>query len=636
MPNNLKITELDFDSIKNQLIEYFSRTDSPFKDWDFTGSGLSHLLDVLAYNTTMNAMLAHSTANEAFLDSAQLRKNVVGRAKTLGYLPSSMSAARTYITLTGSDIASLTTVAKGTTFSTSVGGESFNFVTLSDFTGDFGPTASQREEILAYQGSVKTISSTFDASAERQKFIIPDTNIDISTLRVTTFPHSDTSSVTSYTQFVQLSNVTPTSQIYYISENSNGFYEIEFGDDVLGVKPQAGSVVQMEYLVTNGPSANGAVIFTLDSDLGFSEIEVDTATTSSIGGNRETIEEIRFNAPLSFTAQDRAVTADDYKSIILNQLESVNAVSVWGGEDNDPVDLGSVYISAKKPGDVNNTLSDDEKAQIIEVLEDKGVLTLTHKFADPEYIYLYFNLQSKFNPNLTSLDTNSMEASILKTIENFDNANLEDYNSVFRYSQFLAAIDNSSLAILNTSARLHAYKKFDYTTTTTEKLIDFTFELDDEEVDLVFTKSSGSFNIGGVEHYFGTVYKGNLEYWVVIWKYDGDNRSYYPEYGSSPATYYGIVNRESGICLLGDVSSPDFGSLSIVDSQYPTSSLPVIDSNVLDMKVHSRPSSNDVVAKRNSIVDIDEAESVIDAEVDLISLGGNSAVKSYKTFNRDA
>jgi hypothetical protein len=639
MANNIipNVTELDFDQIKQNLIDYFTRTDGPFKDWDFAGSGLQHILDVLAYNTHYNSMLAHLAANESFLGSAQLRKNVVARAKTLGYLPSSNAAARSTISLTGTDINTLTSVPKGTSFSSNVGGNSYSFITLSDVQGTFAPDDSQRKSLEVYQGSLKTVEYVFDASQDNQKFVIPDEDVDISTLSVSSVPNVNSSEVTSYSQFSLLSNLEPTSTVYFISENPNGLYEIEFGDDVIGLKPQSGAVVTIEYLVTDGDPANGAVTFTLDSDLGGS-IEVDTATTSSGGGPRETIEEIRFNAPLSFTSQDRAVTADDYKAIIKNQLESVDAVSVWGGEDNDPIDLGAVYISAKKPGDFNNTLSDVEKGDIKEVLENKGVLTLRHVFVDPEFIYLYFDLFSKFNSNLTSLTTDGMESSILSTITKFDTANLEDYNSVFRYSQFLQAIDNSSPAILSTSARVYAYKAFDFTTTTRNQLVNFTFSLDEDEEDVVSTKASSTsstFQIGGEDHFFGTTFKGNQEHWVTIWKKDGDNRSYYPNYTSTPDTYYGLVNHSTGVVLLGDVSDASFGDLAIVDSQYQTQQLPTITSNVSDMELHTRPSSNDVVARQNNIVKIDENESSITAEVDLISLGGNASVKGYTTHNRD-
>lgn len=625
----LNITELDFDNIKTAIKDYYRNGTSIFKDWDFEGSGLNIILDILAYNTHYNAMLAHLAANEGFLGSSQLRKNVVARAKTLGYLPHSVTASSANIHLTGADIGDLTEVPKKTRFTSTVSGIEYSFVTAASTTGSFaGDTDSQGDDktVKIFQGEFRSIRYTFSSSEKRQKFVIPDKNADISTkinasgdklLTVKTYPHTNTSNVTSYTQFTELSEITGTSNVFFITENSSGFYEIEFGDDVLGKKPDNASVVEIEYFVTDGADANGAGTFELVSTLSESEIEVNNghknSTISSGGGDRETIESIRVNAPISFTAQDRAVTVDDYKSIIQNN-SSAEAVSVWGGEDNDPVDLGSVYISAKYANDV--TLTSADKTTLGNILQDKGVLTLTHKFVDPDFVYLYFTLTSKYNSNLTDKSQADMVSSIRSTMTTFDNANLEDFNSIFRFSQFLQFIDNSDPAILSTIADVFCYKEVTTVEGTSSYTIDFKFQLEDTvQTDFI---TSDSFTINGSSYSLRTIDSGtndpNLKY-IVIQNTVGER---YTTVTGTDQTF-GEVDLQTGLLTLG--------------SPTPThTAFPDISPDKI--KIFSRPSSDDVIAKRNTVIQIDTDQSTVQALLDNIALSGNAGIKNYRTINR--
>jgi len=741
----LNVTELDFDTIKVNIKNYFKREGGAYRDWDFEGSGLNHLLDILAYNTHYNAILAHLAVNEGFLSSAQLRKNVVGRAKTLGYLPHSFSASTSTLTLSGSDISSLSTVPKNTIFTSSVGGNSYSFITTESFTGSFAPGAvPSRKEILVKEGSLKTVKYTYDASDTNRRYEIPDSNVDINAIKVTTFPNDNTSDATLYTRFTELSTATSTTDIYFIFENPNGFYEVEFGDGVVGKKPQAGAVIAIEYLSTSGADANGATTFNISSTLtnsvgvALADIVVDTATISSGGGDRETIEEIRFNAPLSFTSQDRAVTVDDYKTEILNASDAT-AVSVWGGEDNDPVDLGAVYISGKKSDD--SLLSLNEKASLRNLLRDKGVLTLRHVFLDPNFIYLYFDVFTRFNPNLTTLNSDSMASAILSTITNFDNANLQEYNSIFRFSKFLARIDATSPAILSTAARVYAYRNLvfnqkllesdiettdiidlsgrasatqflgaanytvgntfyfkdnvyrvkslnnpsaefgtagvepprdieldtDYTmgaaasgftyqyigkfsdvalSDAQKKLLklEFTFKLDSDEADIVYSKEGESFSVmGGINEYrFGTHrpegIRSGFALLTIYRKDDTSGERLY--YDGSPASdssttpkYFGIVHINKGIIFLGASAVTES---AIGTGAYTILKLTGIKSSGLTVKIFTRPASNDIASKRNFIIDIDETSTNVTAEIDTAALNVTSRISDdYITYNRD-
>ena len=786
----LNVTELDFDSIKQNIKDYYKRDGGPYKDWDFEGSGLNHLLDILAYNTHYNAILAHLTANESFIGSAQLRKNVVASAKTLGYLPRSFTAATTKIRLSGPDVESLATVPKNTVFSTSVGANSYDFINLNAVTGTFGTTG---EQIEVKQGTLRTVQYTYDNSDTNRRYEIPDSKVDVSTLRVTAFPHGNSSASTLYTKFTELSNVTASTDIYFVFENPNGFFEIEFGNDVIGKKPTSGSVISIEYLSTDGAAANGATTFNLKDTLtdsggsALNNIVVSGADISSGGGDRESIDEIRFNAPLSFTSQDRAVTVDDYRAQILNASDAT-AVSVWGGEDNDPVDLGAVYISAKQAD--NAVLTDSQKGDLRKLLRNKGVLTLRHEFVDPKFIYIYFDIFSKFNPSLTTLNADTLGAKIAAKVRKFDANALIEYNSIFRFSKFLSEIDNTSPAVLGTAARVYAYRKLELnqklfdTDTETSKVVDlsgrdvvqewkfnrffheddlfffgknvyrvtksgtsgenapktsesgksgtleykfeglfseksltlqerklvsfdFTFELDEEETDIVYSKgtSTDNFKIGGEIYRFGTQKLPNLPPNIValtIYRTVNDKRSHFSTGTEIPSIFYGLVNIATGVVYLGKPAAELAGVVNkrgaefVTEKEYrvgdifhitnhvyevtaaisggddatatsgttlPNNSkssglvsgeitykfireyiniqkLPNIDdadeNNPKVINLYTRPASNDIAAKRNTIIEIDDTLTSITAEIDDAALrGNNSAIKDYVTHNRD-
>ena len=490
----LNVTELDFDQIATNLKAYFKRADSPFKDWDFNGSGLSLLIDVLAYNTHYNAMLAHIAVNESFLGSAQLRKNVVARAKTLGYLPYSNSAASSIIWLSDAgDISSLTEVPSGTNFTATIGGVSYNYTTFGATTRDFSVEANRY--LTIYQGSRKTVQFQFDDKVPNPRFELPDANIDIkSSLMTVSTKAVGSSSVTSYTRFTELADIDSTTSVYFISENPNGLYQIEFGDGTLGSAPTNRDIITVTYLITDGKDGNGAASFDLSStltDASGNSLDISVQndadpdltdqqradredpigvrgipTISTGGTNRETIEQIRFNAPLNYQAQDRAVTANDYKALILAN-SGAKYVSVWGGEDEaqyDPeIHKGNVYICAKTE-DTPGYLSESDKEALRDVLDSKGVLTIQHEFVNHLAINLYYDIFVKYDPNLTSASTNSLESDIRTTIQNFADANLQDFFSVLRHSKFLKTIDDSNQAFMHTVARLKGYFTYGFDT----------------------------------------------------------------------------------------------------------------------------------------------------------------------------
>ena len=427
MAVNSNVTELDFDQIKNGLKTYLS-SQSKYNDYDFEGSGMSVLLDILAYNTHYNAMIAHLALNEAFLDSAQIRGNVVSHAKLLGYTPRSTSAASATINIVvnnpiGTPIPITLTLNRGTKLTSIIDGKEFGFIVIESRLAVYNSSTNTFtfENVIIKQGTFKSLNYRFDKYNLNQKFVIPDEYIDTTTLRVRIRENDNSTSYTMYTLFGSLVDIGSASKVYFLQENSNGKYEIYFGDGVIGYTPQTDNIVELEYVYTSEDIANGARTFAFSGDIeGNSDITINTASTSTGGAERENIESIRFNSPLTYITQNRAVTADDYRAIILREYADIEAISVWGGEDSNPPDYGKVYVSIKpKTGDV---LDDTQKSYIIQnILSGKNVVSITPVIVDPEYTYIKLETFFKYNPNLTDLTKAELESSVRNIISTYNN-----------------------------------------------------------------------------------------------------------------------------------------------------------------------------------------------------------------------
>lgn len=597
------ITELDFDKIKGAIKDYYKRTNSPFKDFDFEGSGLNLILDVLAYNTHYNSILAHLAANESFISSAQLRKNVVARAKTLGYIPHGITSSNTEITLTNVD-SSILSIPKGTIFTSSdtLNGTTYSFINVNE-------VSNPNKPFQIYQGSLKTRQYIFDSSSDNIKFEIPDKNVDISQLTVTSFDNANTTNKETYLRFSELAGLDENSLVYFINENPNGKYEISFGDNILGKRPNAASVIEITYLISAGSDANGLSEFTTSDPL-FDSVAKPTITPSTStggGGDKESIESIRANAPLGFLAQNRAVTVDDYKSIIRNNI-NVSAISVWGGEDNNPPEYGRVFLSIKPQNGL--TLSEADKDFLLPILDKKGILTVKPKFVDPEFVYLYFDFFAKYNSNLTNLSEAGVSDLIRKGLAEFNTAYLADFDGVFRYSQFLAFIVNKDPSILSAFARVYAYKKFTAQTLLRDAYkINFNFALEEPEDTTKSLISSSAFLIDSTNHFFA------------------DEPSTTPNIRN---IYIYKVDTLSGLNVM---TQRNVGTVNVATGEV------IIDFFDLDInteiKIFVRPASNDIAPVRNQIIEIDNGgHTLIESEVDTIAISGSIGAIDYNTTAR--
>tara|TARA_Y100001972_G_scaffold25048_1_gene30399 strand:- start:4302 stop:6476 length:2175 start_codon:yes stop_codon:yes gene_type:complete len=468
--NKLNVTELDFDQIKNNL-KNFLKSQSEFTDYDFEGSGLNILLDILAYNTHYNAINAHYSLNEAFLDSAQIRGNIVARAKQLGYVPRSVLAPRANVSLVvtpGSDqiatAAGILTLPRGTKFQTNVQGETFNYVLKDATDAQLENNKYTFSALQIVEGELRTLKYRVDNDIESQKFQLSDANADTSTLRVRVQQNENSEIFDLYTQFESLKDVDATTKVYYIQENTSGLYEIYFGDGVNGFKPSNDNIVTLDYVTTKGPDSNNATFAnnalqdtlsdgtnTFPNTATGGSVLTTTISPSSGGTDRETNESIRFNAPLAFATQGRAVTADDYSTIIKSNFANIKAISTWGGEDNVPVDFGSAYISIKPLS--GNLLTAAEKTQILSLLKGKNVVSVVPEIVDLEETLLELDVFLKFNPNLTDRTSAEVQTVVSDIIEDYDFNYLNKFDGVFRHSEILGQIVNSEPSITSANVR---------------------------------------------------------------------------------------------------------------------------------------------------------------------------------------
>lgn len=624
MASNLNVTELDFDQIKQNLKNYL-KTQSQFNGYDFEGSGLSTLLDVLAYNTHYNAIAAHFSLNEAFLDSAQIRGNVVTRAKLLGYVPRSVLAPRATVNIVvdvTNEIGTLPntlTMARGTKLSTSVAQEQYQYVTLQTQTAtlivDTTVTPNTKtytfNNVVIAQGYYKSLKYRVDNDIENQKFQLSDTDADTSTLRVRVQENEESTSFDIYTRFETLLNVTSTSQVYYLQENAGNYYEIYFGDGVTGRKPNNNNIITLDYVYTEGQESNGANVFTLsDSIAGFGTSSVTTVVAAAGGAEQETAESIRFNAPLTFTSQNRAVTSDDYRAIIQREFTNISSISCWGGEDNDPPDYGTVYISIKPI--LAETLTQAEKDEITgTILKGKNVVSITPEIVDPNFTYLELDVFFKYNPNLTDRTAVELTSVVRDTISDYNFNNLNKFDGVFRHSQLTSLIDNSDPAIQNSTVR--PYMFMNITPSTTEGVNNFSlkftspFYKSGSSTDFILTSTPFKLaNSPTIEHYFGDIpLAGTINRQVIIYKIvDGVNVT--------------VIN-DAGLL------DPDKGTVTLNNfTAYSTDPI----------RITITPNSLDLAPKRDQLIAIDPLRVQITPSVDTISVSGSTGTIDYSTPSR--
>ena len=469
---NYRISELDFDGIKNNLKQFLTNyrdkdNNLVFKDYDFDASSLSILLDLLSYNTHYNAYLANMVANEMFLDSAVKRQSAVSIAKHLGYTPMSFRSAKAKLSFTVPnpvDNPTTLTLPRYSRFTTDINGTNYTFVNLDPITIKPVDGLYNFTDIEIVEGEPLQYSYRVDLSGPSEKYTIPNVNVDTTSIRVTVQNSYTDTTTEQYTLANDLYGITPTSKIFYLEENPSGYFEIFFGDNSLGKKLSSGNIVIIEYLSSNGDICNVSSTITQNFSLGASIGGVIlgssiTATTNSSGGDvKDTIDEIKFKAPRFASSTNRAVTATDYKAIIEANYPLVESISVWGGEDNDPPMYGKVMISLK-PYE-GYVISDAVKTNITKnILASKKVMSVIPEFVDPKYLYINIESKVKFAAKNSKYSAPQIELLTKQVIEDYFKQDLQKFNKNFIYSKLSKLIDSINQSIIGSVLTIKLQKR---------------------------------------------------------------------------------------------------------------------------------------------------------------------------------
>lgn len=462
--SSLNLSSLDFDTLKQNFKNYLS-TQSVFKDYNFDGSNISVLLDVMTYNTYLNSFYLNMVASEMFLDSAQKLDSVVSHAKELNYTPRSYksSSANVNFTISANGISSIISIPKNTLFTGSNANGTFSFVTEQTYTYVSQNSTFQVANLQIYEGVYVNTSFVMDYSNEAQRFVLPNDKIDLDSLTVTVY-ENNLQNTSSFFRAETLFGLTATSNIFFVQAAQNNQYEILFGDGFLGRKPKNEALIVAQYRVVNGSDSDGIISFTLDNDLGpinggIASVGTITVSANSGGGaNAESIESIRFYAPRYFATQQRAISSDDYSSIILSKFGGkISDVNIYGGELLEPKQYGRVAVCLKPSG---STITPDYvKNEIANFMLDYISVPSRIIITDPDYFYCAVDTSVQYNKNITTKQPNEIRSVVLNAIRSFSSSNLEKFENDLRYSKFVKSIDDSDISITSNDTDIFMIKR---------------------------------------------------------------------------------------------------------------------------------------------------------------------------------
>jgi len=610
--NKLSVSELDFDNIKSNL-KTFLQNQSEFQDYDFEGSGFAILLDLLAYNTHYLGFNANMLANEMYLDSADIRKNIVSLAKMLGYTPTSPKAPTASIDILVNNASGTSiTMAKGTTFTTSVDGTSYQFVTNAAHTITPSSGVYRFSSIPVYEGTLVTFKYTVDSSDPDQKFIIPSANADTSTLKVQVQNSVSDTTTATWTKASGFTSLDDTSKVYFLQEGEDGKFEVYFGDGIVGQSLSDGNIVILEYIVSNKAEANGASTFTLSGSVGsFTDVTITTISSAQGGAEAQTKESIRYNAPLQYARQDRAVTTSDYETLVQELYPNAQSVSAWGGEDDETPVYGVVKIAIKAAS--GSTLTDTTKESIVTQLQKYNVASVRPEIVDPETTSIILTTTVKYDERATTKTADTLKSNVTTTLTNYNTDTLQQFDGVFRHSKVTGLIDDTDTSILSNVTSIEIRKSFTPTLSASTRY-DIYFR------NGIFNPHSGhKSGTGGVISTSG-------------FKVPNDNNVYYLDDDGS-----GNIRRYYFVGSVRTYANNTQGTVNYATGQITINSLTVASvenirgasSSVIEITVE--PASNDIVPVRDQILDIDTANSTITVEADTFVGGSADAGVGYTT-----
>ena len=610
--HKLVVSDYDFDAIKTNL-KSFLQGQTQFQDYDFEGSSLNILLDILSYNTHYLAYLANMSTNELYLDSADIRNNIVSLAKMIGYTPSSPRAPMASIDVTLNNATGTSvTMNKGTVFATTVNDISYQYVTNSDFT--ITPVAGvyKFSNLPIYEGTLVTFKYTADTTDVDQKFIIPSAKADTSTLLVKVQNSSADTTTETYSLAGGYNNVTATSKVYFIQEGQDGKYEIYFGDGVNGASLDDGNIVILEYIVTNIEDSNGASSFSLSGNIGgFTNVTISTVSSSQGGANSETDESIRLNAPLQYAAQDRAVTTTDYETLVQSIYPNALSVSAWGGEDDETPRYGIVKIGIKAAS--GSTLTETTKQDSVTKLKPYNVASVSPQIVDPETTSVLLTSTVKYNTITTTKSNDTLKSEIITAITNYNTNTLQKFDSIYRHSKLTGLIDSVDVSILSNITTIKIRKSFTPILSSSEKY-NIYFR------NALFNPHSGhNTAAGGILSSTGFKVTGSDFEMFLDDDGQGNIRRYY--LASGIRTY---ANDTQGTIdyATGEIALNSLNVASISNIRGATSTV---------VEITVTPDSNDIVPVRDQIVEIDVANSGITVTADTFVGGSADAGVGYTT-----
>ena len=611
--NKLEVSDFDFDNIKANL-KAFLRNQAEFRDYDFEGSGFAVLLDILAYNTHYLGFNANMLINEAYLDSADIRKNIISLAKALGYTPTSVRAPTATIDVEINDATGASvTMTKGTVFTTSVNGTSFQFITNEEIVTTPTDGVYIFEDVEIYEGTAVSFRYTVDTDDPDQRFIIPSSLADTSTLVVKVQTSSTNTTTNTFTKATTLADISSTTKAYFLQEVEDGKFEVYFGDGVIGTELVDGNIVILEYIVTNVDAANGASTFTPATTIdGFSDITVTTVSNAQGGVSAETKESVRFNAPLSYSSQNRAVTTSDYETLVKSLYPNAQYVSAWGGEDEEEPIYGVVKISIKAAS--GSTITTVTKESIKTQLQKYNVASVRPEIVDPETTSILLTINAKYDDRLTTKTASTLESDISSALIDFNDSTLSRFDSVFRYSKIIALIDDTDTSIVSNITTLKIRKTFTPT-----------------------LNSSTRYNIYFRNALYNPVSGYNASQGGILessgFKVSGDttNEFFLDDDGAGNVRRYRLVSgtRTYANNTQGTIDY-DTGEIQLNSLNISTiSNIRGEASDVIELTVKSN--SNDIVPVRNQILEIDVANSTINVTADTFLGGSADAGVGYTT-----
>ena len=611
--HRLDISELDFENIKGSLKRFLSNQNE-FKDYDFEGSSMAILLDLLAYNTHYLAYNANFVANEMFMDTAQLRSSVASLAKLVGYTPNSARAPIADLKLVINDGTGATiTIPAGTKFGTTVDGLTYTFVSIADKTVQPVDGVYTCQSLSVYEGTYVSYNYTFDSSDIDQRFLIPSDRADSTTIKVAVQNSASDTTSSTYTKATSITELDSTSKVFFLQEAEDGQFEIYFGDGVIGKSLDDGNIISISYVVTNKTEANGATSFSLSGSIsGFNDVTLTVNSSAQGGGEPETLQSIKTNASNFYSAQDRAVTTEDYKTKVKQLYANTQSVSAWGGEDAETPFYGRVYISILPTSGSN--LTDSTKDGIVKELKKYSVASVTPVIIDPETTDVLLTTTVKFDEKATTKVADTIKSNVITTITNYNTNTLQAFDTMFRHSKLTGLIDDTDNSILSNITTVQLRKSFIPTIgSSTKYSINFAnalynphsghntssggilsstgFKIDGNTTDVFFLDDDGN---GNVRRY----------------KMDGSVRSY-------ANSTQGSINYSTGLV---EVNSLNVSNIENIRGAAST---------VIEVTV--KPDSNDIVPIRNQVLDIDVANSSVTVESDTLVGGSANAGIGYTT-----